>query len=311
MGLRLTTAMPLILAAGILAACGDDDEVATTETVTGDEAVVVAEEEVVAEEVVEAEEAVVPEEELVVSESVTEDDPIELDTNVTEVGEAAEEAVEGVGAEVAETAEVVETEVTEEVADAGDVEVVEVEELDAEAGTANLVESEESPAEQTADMSNAEVEVAEEAAAEAAAVDEEETIVGNDGDATAEADDGMIELETNVTVADASPALNSAGDADAEARVDPAASEAEMIEETNDVGTDGIDSGSELTMTDFDNLVLDQEGVQRLTTFIESSEEIDPNQKITLVAGIDAARDNPDRLAEILEQVREIVSAGQ
>ena len=306
MGLRLTTAMPLILAAGILAACGDDDEVATTETVTGDEAVVVAEEEVV-----EAEEVAEPEEELVVSESVTEDDPIELETDVTEVGEGAEEAVEDAGEEVAETAEAAEAEVTEEVTE---VETLDAEELDGEAGTATLVESdEESPAEATAEMSNAEVEDAEEAAAEAAAVDEDETIVGNDGDATeaAEADDGMIELETNVTVADADPELNSAGEADAEARVDPAASEEEMVEETNDVGTDGIDSGSELTMTDFDNLVLDQEGVQQLTTFIENSEEIDPNQKITLVAGLDAARDDPDRLAEILEQVREIVSGGQ
>ena len=235
----------------------------------------------------------------------------EAGAEVAEAAEAAEETVEAAGAEVAETADAVEAEVTEEVAEVGDVETLDAEELDTDAGTATLVETEESPAEQTAEMSDAEVEAAEEAAAEAAAVDEEETIVGNDGDATAEADDGMIELETNVTVADAPDALNSAGDADAEARVAPTASQEEMVEETNDVGTDGIDSGSELTMTDFDNLVLDQEGVQRLTTFIEQSEEIDPNQKITLVAGLDAARDNPDRLAEILEQVREIVSAGQ
>jgi hypothetical protein len=303
MGLRLTTAMPLILAAGILAACGEDDEVATTETVTGDEAVIVAEEEVVTDEEVVAE--VEAEEELVVSESVTEDDPVELDTDVTEVVDDAEAVVDEAGAEVADVAE---AEITEEVAE---VEALDAEGLDAEAGTATLVETDESPAEVTADMSDAEVEAAEEAASQAASVDEGETVLGNDGDATAGADDGMIELDTNVTVADASPALNSAGEADAEAIADPAASEEVMVEETNDVGTDGIDSGSELTMTDFDDLVLDEEGVQRLTTFIESSDAIDANQKITLVAGLDAARDEPDRLAEILEQVREIVSAGQ
>ena len=316
MALRLTTAMPLILAAGILAACGDDDEVATEEVVTGDEAVVVVEDEAVVEEepVVVAEEEA-PAEDLVISEEVTEDDPIELDVN--EVAEGAEAAVEGAGAEVAETAaeagdavEGAAEELTEQVAEADDVEVLEEGEVDAEAGTATLVEAEESPAEETAEMSNAEVEAAEEEAAADAAVEEGETVAGA-GNEAVESDDGMIELETNVTVADASPALNSAGEMDAEARVDPEASTEEMVEETNDVATDGIDSGSELTMTDFDDLVLDEAGVQRLTTFIENSEEIDATQKVTLVNGLDAARDDPERLQEILEQVRELVTTSQ
>ncbi len=82
-----------------------------------------------------------------------------------------------------------------------------------------------------------------------------------------------------------------------------------MVEETNDVGTDGIDSGSELTMTDFDNLVLDEAGVQRLTAFVEGSDAFTATQKITIVAGFDAARDDPERLGQLLEQVREIVAA--
>ncbi len=69
----------------------------------------------------------------------------------------------------------------------------------------------------------------------------------------------------------------------------------------------GSNSGSELTMTDFDDLVLDEEGVQRLTAFVEGRDDITATQKITIVAGLDAARDDPERLAQLLEQVREIV----
>ena len=98
------------------------------------------------------------------------------------------------------------------------------------------------------------------------------------------------------------------GTVDAEAQVDPAAPGDAQVEETNDVATDGIDSASEARMIDLENLVLDDEGVQRLTEFVEGSDQIPDTQKITIVAGIDAARDNPERLEEILEQVRELTA---
>ena len=120
MGLRLTTAMTLVMSLGLLAACGEDEaEVVVEETdaevvvdeAPVDEAEVVVEEEpaeevVVAEEVVEeepAEEVVVAEEE-VVEEMRTSSprpgggDAIELDTTVESDGEpivatAGDEAV--------------------------------------------------------------------------------------------------------------------------------------------------------------------------------------------------------------------------
>lgn len=287
MGLRLTTAMTLVLAAGALAACDDSDETAVVE---GDEVVIVEEDaavvpdaEIADTDVAVIDDGEVAETDLVVDETVASDETIELDTDVTEVGEDTADA-------------------------SADLVVVETDEIAADAGTANLVETEESPAEETAEMTNEEVDAAQEAAAEAAAADGD--AIPAEGLDTAGTDDGVIELTNNVTVADAPDALNASdGTADAEARVTPGASEETMVEETNDVGTDGIDSGSELTMTDFDNLVLDEAGVQRLTAFVEGSDAFTATQKITIVAGFDAARDDPERLGQLLEQVREIVAA--
>ena len=139
-------------------------------------------------------------------------------------------------------------------------------------------------------------------------------------DAEAADDDELLTLDTNVTVIDGDDTTDqdvaqatgeasaSEGGTDAEAQVAADAPESEQIEETNDVATDGIDSASEATMLDLDNLVLDEDGVQQLTEFVEGSDQINDTQKITIVAGIDAARDNPERLEELLEQVRELTS---
>jgi hypothetical protein len=129
-------------------------------------------------------------------------------------------------------------------------------------------------------------------------------------------EDDLITLDTNVTVldeaddtAEVAGAESALGEGeDAEAVVAPAAPEEAQVEALNDVNTDGVDSASEANMLDLDNLVLDDEGVQRLTEYVEASDQIDDTQKVTLVAGLDAARDNPERLEELLDQIRELTA---
>ena len=292
MGLRLSTAMTLVLSLGLVAACGDDEaDVAEVEAV--DEETVVVEEPVeegLAEDAVSTDEAAVVEEEpevVVVEEEPVEEenviaeagggDPIELETDVESDGEpitgtAGDEAE----AEVAED-EAVLADPAEEVADA--------------TGEADA----------TAEDSAEVVVVDPEADGEVEEADAGTELAAADTEAPAEGEDGMVTLDTNVTVVEGEEGV------DAEARVDPAAPEDAQVEETNDVATDGVDSASEAEMLDLDNLVLDEEGVQRLTEYVEAS-DIDATQKITIVNGIDAARDNPERLEEILEQVRELTA---
>lgn len=315
MGLRWSTAMAMALSLGVLAACGDDDEVDEAEVIVEEpEAEVAVVEEGIAdgavstddaEAVVVGEDAEVAAEEEVIAEAGDEE-AVELETTVESDGEPITAEV---GAEAEDAAE----EVEDAAADAGDA----VEEATEEAATeveetADAVEAEAEEAVDAIETEVAEAETGVEAEVEQAADAAE--------DAAEEAEDGVQTLTTNVTVVeetdppteqDVNQALG-ADDAvgenstDAEALIAPGASEDAQVEEINDVATDGLDSASEVEMIDFDNLVLDEEGVQTLTTFVEGSDAISDTQKITIVAGIDAARDNPERLAELLEQVREI-----
>ena len=316
MALRLSTAMGLMLTLGLVTACGDDEEVAVEDT----DAEVVVEEEVVepveeiADGAVSTDETVVADEEpevVVVEEEepdaeviaeAGDDEAIELETDVESDGEpitatAGAETEEPVvdAEEPAADAEVV---VIEE-----EVPVVEVEPADTDVAE---VETDAEPLETDTDVAEADTAV----------------VVETDEPATEEAegdDAGLITLDTNVTTVDpdapteqdVEQALGDdiaadEGGLDAEAQVAADAPEEAQTEEINDVATDGIDSASEAEMLDLDNLVLDDAGVQRLTTFVEDSEQISATQKVAIVAGLDAARDNPERLAELLEQVREL-----
>jgi hypothetical protein len=77
-----------------------------------------------------------------------------------------------------------------------------------------------------------------------------------------------------------------------------------------DVATDEVDSASEARMIDAEGAreVLSAEGFdfERAVAIIEAS-NVDDTQKATLIAGLDAARDEPEELAEILERTIESI----
>jgi hypothetical protein len=208
------------------------------------------------------------------------------------------------------------TATTEEDAGAEELEVAEI-----EAETADPEADALEPLVTEGDVEAAEAEAETEATLGEVVTDEEEfdtagTESSPEGEDAAGEDD-LITLDTNVTVVDDVDAAEDTAEVagaesavgegtDAEATVDPAAPEEAQVEALNDVNTDGVDSASEANMLDLDNLVLDDEGVQRLTEYVEASDQIDDTQKVTLVAGLDAARDNPERLEELLNQIREL-----
>ena len=311
MALRLTTAMSLVLATGLLAACNDDevqDGTTTAESETGAVAV--------------------PEGVEMTEETAENPDAVENQADVAEMQATAEEetaeAVESVG-EPADTelVETVDEDALEEEAAESDVVVLENETevvtAESDEGLAGGVGADTvGPATETAEEGMTRENPATDAAtatdmadgsdiatvpAEGSLADEEPQIAET---GTAMTED-MVEEMDGADVAD----LNSTGELDAEAQAEPGSGTDVAVEETNDVATDGIDSGSELTMTDLDNLVLDQEGVQRLTSYIEDSDAFTPTQKVTLVAGIDAARDDPQRFSQLMDQIREIVASAE
>ena len=325
MGLRLSTAMTLVMTLGLVAACGEDeaeveveesDAEVVVEEPAADVAVVEEADEGIADgDVSTEEEVVVVEEEEPADDNVIAEvdggEPVEVETNVesdgepitAEVGGDAEAEAPEEDVAVAEEDEAVLADPAEEVADVTG-------EADATEGDAEVVIVDEAAEGET-----------ELAAADTGTAAEVEQVPADGAEAE---DDGLVTLETNVTVVDsdeegadapteqdvaqATGEGNAAdeGTLDAEARVEPGASEDAQVEEINDVATDGIDSASEADMLDLDNLVLDDAGVQSLTEYVEGSEDISDTQKVTIVAGIDAARDNPERLEELLEQVREL-----
>lgn len=299
MRLRVSTAMALVLSMGTLAACGEEEaEVEVEESAVE----VPAEEVIVEEEAAEADvEAVVVEEEPaedveVIAEAGDEAEPIELETDVESDGEPIVASTE-----------------TDPAADDAAIEEVETDAAEVETETAEPLVTE-------GDVEAAEAEAAtEETLGEVATDDEELATAGTAS--SPEGEDDLITLDTNVTVVDdadaeaegetaeVAGAESALGEGtDAEATVDPAAPAEAQVEETNDVATDGVDSASEANMLDLDNLVLDDAGVQQLTEYVEASDQIDETQKVTLVAGIDAARDNPERLEELLDQIRELTA---
>lgn len=302
MRLRVSTAMALVLSMGVLAACGEEE----AEVEVEESAVEVPAEEpvVVEEETAEADvEAVIVEEEpaddVEVIAEAGDAEPVELETDVESDGEPIVASTEDEPAAGEAALEETDTAALEPEAEAAEPLVTEgdVEAAEAEAAT-------------------------EETLGEVATDDEELATAGTASSPEGEdaaGEDELITLDTNVTVVDdvdagtegdtaeVAGAESAVGEGtDAEATVDPAAPAEAQVEATNDVATDGVDSASEANMLDLDNLVLDDAGVQQLTEYVEASDQIDETQKVTLVAGLDAARDNPERLEELLDQIREL-----
>lgn len=82
-------------------------------------------------------------------------------------------------------------------------------------------------------------------------------------------------------------------------------------EQAQDLATDDVDSESEAQMTDVEGRieVLTMEGFDYDEAVAEiETAAIDDSQKATLLSGLDAARDDPEALAEILERAQEIMA---
>ncbi|MGR3541194.1 MAG: hypothetical protein ACU0BS_07175 [Hasllibacter sp.] len=294
MGIRLTTATAILLATTALVACGEDeDEVDAGDAVVVDEV-----------ETVEAEpEAVVVEE---VAEAEAEMEIVE-----EEIVDAAEAAEEGLETAVEDTAEVldVEPDGDELPASIAGTEA----ELETDIGAADAVTLAEEPEIVVDEVDSAAAEALEEETeaevlAEGQIVQDEPVLETAEGDEAVD-DDGLMTLSTNTTVVDADDLSSTEDGTDAEAVVIAGAETDVQVEETNDVATDGIDSLSELAMLDMENLAIGTDQIDRLTTLIEDSDSLSATQKITLVAGLDAARDDPERLSEILEQIVTLTAA--
>ncbi len=88
----------------------------------------------------------------------------------------------------------------------------------------------------------------------------------------------------------------------------------DAAEKAQDIATDGIDSSSEALMLDEEGLVevLSVEGFDydEAVQAIETA-DIEDSQKATLLAGMDAARDDPEALAEVLERAVETIMASR
>ncbi len=88
----------------------------------------------------------------------------------------------------------------------------------------------------------------------------------------------------------------------------------DAAEQAQDIATDGVDSEFAALMLDEEGLVevLSVEGFdyEEAVRAIESS-ELSDTRKVTLLAGMDAARDDPEALAEVLERAVEDIMASR
>ena len=294
MSLRLTTAITLIAAAGLVAACNEEED--TSVASTGDETVIIEEgqTETAATDGAISPDVVVPSEARVVG--ATGD---ELEAAMSTSGGTP--AVEGTAEEGAAT-ELTSAQPAEnqpqsseaempaaEAADAGDA----VEEND-EAVTAasdEVVPADE--ADEQAEMADADT------AAEA-----EQPIETADADDPAEAEQPA---EAAATVADAGTATG--GDAAATTPEDGAATETATIAEgTDDAGVQPL-TDEEIASLNLEDLDLEGgDGMERLTAYVEGSDAFDATEKTVIVAGLEAAQDDPEQMQVLFDQIKEIAS---
>ena len=283
MSLRLTTAITLIAAAGLVAACNEEDD--TSVAAVDDETVIIDEGEVETETAA-ADGAISPDVVVPDSPRVIGATGGELEAAMTSSGGTP--AIEGT--------------------------------VEAESETAMTpVEPQEVPEDEVAEADEAlqETEEAIEAAANAVpAEDEREEIAAND--AAIEEDAGEP-----IEAAGADAATLDGADASAEQPVDGTTEMAATDDEAATVTGDGTTEAAaladsqagglqpltdeELASLNLDDLDMESGGgLDRLTAFVEGSDAFDASEKTVIVAGLEAAQDDPEQMQVLFDQIKEI-----
>lgn len=291
MQLRLTTAITLIAAAGLVAACNEESD--TTLAENGDETVIIEETgtETASTDGAVSSDVVVPEGARVQGATGGE---LEQAMSGSSASSAAPEEMAGESSELA-SAQPAENQPLDSEADLPDEEA-------ADAGEA--LEEQEEAIEAAADATApagtdaAEAGSTESADAEAAVIEGEEAeeVAGGSADAEQPAADMTGDAATETADADTAGQPE-----DASGTTEMASTEAE--------GTAEPLTEEELASLDLEDLQIEEgDGVERLTTFVEGSDAFDATEKTTLIAGIEAARDDPEQMQVLFDQIKEIAS---
>ena len=277
MGLRLTTAITLIAAAGLVAACNEEDD---TTVAAGDPNTTIIEDGQTAE----TASAEVSSDVAVPSEGARVEGATGGELEAAMSDSTASPAVEGAADESANT------------------------ELTSAQPAENQPMSSEAeiPADEAASADDA---VAENDAAVEAAAAETTAPEAATGDATETAS-----ADATAAGSDAEqPADDAAEIADAGA-TDDAAAVTDDATATETASADGTETGAVEPLTDDELASLNLEdldleggdGVERLTAYVEDSDAFDATEKSVLVAGIEAAQDDPEQMQVIFDQIKEI-----
>ena len=271
MGLRLTTAMALVAAAGILAACNEEDET-TVADANGDTVVL---EENQADTEMAAGDTVSPDVVVPAAPRVEGATGGELEAAMsTSTGSPAPEAAANAEGEMSNS------ELT-------DAQPAENQPLAAESAM---------PAGETAEAGSA-------AAEQQQAV---EQAANATGDAAAPAADGSTEAASIETDAATQPGTTETADA---ATADPAAAQPGATETASaDAGMESEPlTDEELAALNLDDLTMeDGAGVDRLAAYVENSSKFDATEKTTITAGLEAAKDDPEQMQVLFDQIKEI-----
>ena len=288
MQLRLTTAITLIAAAGLVAACNEEND-----TTVADADTVIVEEDQVVTETADADGAVS-------SDVVVPDSPRVVGATGGELESALNDSTGGPAPEGTADS-------SSELAAAQPAE------------NAPLQSEAELPADETAQADDAVQENEEAVEAAAAATADEGSPEADEQPAELAQDEGAAEEEgVAEEVADAQadaeqPAADATTEtADATTAEQPAATleTTETASATGDASTpDAVEpiTEEELASLNLEDLQIEEgDGVERLTAFVEGSDAFDAAEKTTLVAGIEAAKDDPEQMQVLFDQIKEI-----
>ena len=288
MQLRLTTAITLIAAAGLVAACNEESD--TTLAENGDETVIIEE---------------------TGTETASTDGAVSSDVVVPEgarvqgaTGGELEQAMGGSSAapeeKAGESSELASAQPAENQPLDSEADLPDEEAADAGEALEEQEEAIEAAADATAPAGTdaAEAGSTESADAEAAVIEGEEAeeVAGGSADAEQPAADMTGDAATETADADTAGQPE-----DASGTTEMASTEAE--------GTAEPLTEEELASLDLEDLQIEEgDGVERLTTFVEGSDAFDATEKTTLIAGIEAARDDPEQMQVLFDQIKEIAS---
>ena len=288
MQLRLTTAITLIAAAGLVAACNEENDTAVADADT-----VIVEEDQVVTETANADGAVS-------SDVVVPDSPRVVGATGGELESALNDSTGGPAPEGTADS-------SSELAAAQPAE------------NAPLQSEAELPADETAQADDAVQENQEAVEAAAAATDDEGSPEADEQPAELAQDEGAAEEEgVAEEIADAQadaeqPAADATTEtADATTTDQPAATletteTASATDDASEPDAAGPITEEELASLNLEDLQIEEgDGVERLTAFVEGSDAFDAAEKTTLVAGIEAAKDDPEQMQVLFDQIKEI-----